>query len=377
MRRAYQAAILLSTAMIPPVAAAAPLTVIAIPPAPFIELRRDHQMVQADLLVRNNTGAQLTLAALKLRVFDNHDRLVLMRELDPNGKPPAIDMMNARALPPHSTVDFFLPFTRFDGAARLHRLHIDLLFMRAGHAPLPVPFSADQVASIDLLPRAYTAPLQCLPLRGSLLVFDGHDEFSHHRRHDLAPTFVVAPDEALNRNLYAWDFVVIDAGGQLFHGSPAGKADWFTYGAAVHAPAAGKVVSAANSEPENSFAPDGSERDAPPSGTDPHGMGNHIAIAYTGGGVGWLLHLQPGSVTVRAGQAVRAGQVVGRVGFSGDSLFPHLHYNVTNSSQFWSQGVPAYFRGIQRGAGASGDPAGNGQLDTGDLAMALPSGCVD
>lgn len=39
-------------------------------------------------------------------------------------------------------------------------------------------------------------------------------------------------------------------------------------------------------------------------------------------------HLQPGSVRVKTGELVKRGQVLGRLGNSGNSAGPHLHFHV-------------------------------------------------
>jgi murein DD-endopeptidase MepM/ murein hydrolase activator NlpD len=41
--------------------------------------------------------------------------------------------------------------------------------------------------------------------------------------------------------------------------------------------------------------------------------------------------MKPGSVIVRPGDRVPQGQPVGRIGFAGDSIFPHLHYSLMDS----------------------------------------------
>ena len=57
-------------------------------------------------------------------------------------------------------------------------------------------------------------------------------------------------------------------------------------------------------------------------------------------------HLHTGSVRVRPGQRVRAGQVLGRMGNTGASGAPHLHLDVSTSPQALAgNGVPfAYDR---------------------------------
>jgi murein DD-endopeptidase MepM/ murein hydrolase activator NlpD len=101
------------------------------------------------------------------------------------------------------------------------------------------------------------------------------------------------------------------------------------------------------------------------------GFGNHVTILHTDGRVSWLLHMQPGSVAVVPGEHVRAGQFLGKVGFSGDSLFPHLHFNVTDGSRYPSQGVPSYFKNFVRELGSRNLAESFGQVDTGDLIHSL------
>jgi murein DD-endopeptidase MepM/ murein hydrolase activator NlpD len=79
------------------------------------------------------------------------------------------------------------------------------------------------------------------------------------------------------------------------------------------------------------------------------------------------LHMRPGSLEVKTREHVRAGQILGRVGLSGDSLFPHLHFTVTEKQASPSQGVPSYFRDFTRILGSRRLPVSKGQIDTGDL----------
>jgi Peptidase family M23 len=52
-------------------------------------------------------------------------------------------------------------------------------------------------------------------------------------------------------------------------------------------------------------------------------------------------HLQPGSIKVRPGERVRLGQVMGLVGDTGNSIVPHLHFQVTDGPlSLSSNGLP-------------------------------------
>ncbi len=43
-------------------------------------------------------------------------------------------------------------------------------------------------------------------------------------------------------------------------------------------------------------------------------------------------HLQPGSLRVKFGDKVKAGQVLGLVGNTGNSSEPHLHFQLMNAN---------------------------------------------
>ena len=56
------------------------------------------------------------------------------------------------------------------------------------------------------------------------------------------------------------------------------------------------------------------------------GAGNHVVIDHGGGWRTSYGHLRRGSVTVKSGDFVKAGQKIGLVGMSGLTAFPHLHF---------------------------------------------------
>ncbi len=71
--------------------------------------------------------------------------------------------------------------------------------------------------------------------------------------------------------------------------------------------------------------------------------GNHVIMA-TGGTYALYAHLAPGSVAVTSGQQVRAGEVIGRVGHTGNSTAPHLHFHLMDSADpLRARGIPCAF----------------------------------
>ena len=92
---------------------------------------------------------------------------------------------------------------------------------------------------------------------------------------------------------------------------------------------------------------DGLPNEKPFSGHYPYNVGNHVVI--DNGEVNILLgHMQAGSISVKVGDHVETGQVIGKVGNSGWTDRPHTHIQAMTHSDksIWSgQGVPIIFDG--------------------------------
>jgi murein DD-endopeptidase MepM/ murein hydrolase activator NlpD len=93
-------------------------------------------------------------------------------------------------------------------------------------------------------------------------------------------------------------------------------------GVAVRAAARGHVLAARDGMPD-----DGMRQPGDP-GTKGRECGNGVLVDDGGGWETQYCHLQLGSVRVRKGDMVLAGQQLGLVGLSGRTDFPHLHLTV-------------------------------------------------
>ncbi len=58
--------------------------------------------------------------------------------------------------------------------------------------------------------------------------------------------------------------------------------------------------------------------------------GNGVLIEHKGGWKTQYCHLRKGSVAVKPGQKVKSGEVLGSIGLSGETAFPHVHLQVTD-----------------------------------------------
>lgn len=73
---------------------------------------------------------------------------------------------------------------------------------------------------------------------------------------------------------------------------------------------------------------DKSVRDQPAGVVAGRECGNGLVVDHGGGWETQYCHMRQGSLAVHAGEHVAAGTVLGKVGLSGDTEFPHLHLTV-------------------------------------------------
>jgi hypothetical protein len=137
---------------------------------------------------------------------------------------------------------------------------------------------------------------------------------------------------------FAIDWEQADAENRVVKGDTKTLSNYVIYGRDVLAVADGTVVSSRNDLPEQ----------VP--GALPQGMtidqadGNFVVLDIGGGAYVLYAHMQPGSVTVKAGATVKRGDVLGKVGNTGNTQAPHLHLHVMDGpSPLQSNGIPYVF----------------------------------
>ena len=137
---------------------------------------------------------------------------------------------------------------------------------------------------------------------------------------------------------FALDFsALLDRDGRTHAGDPGQNSSYFNYGQPVLAVGAGTIVEAVDRYPDQ--VPN-HHVSLPTEQQD----GNHVILKLADGVYAGYAHLEPGSVRVRAGDHVRAGQVLGRLGNTGASTGPHLHFQVMDHpSIIAADGLPFEF----------------------------------
>ncbi|WP_055701084.1 M23 family metallopeptidase [Streptomyces silaceus] len=76
-------------------------------------------------------------------------------------------------------------------------------------------------------------------------------------------------------------------------------------------------------------------------------VGNHVILDLGEGTYAAYAHVRKGSLQVRAGDKVLAGQVLGQCGNSGNSTEPHVHFQLMDGPDLnTAQGIPFTWRGV-------------------------------
>jgi hypothetical protein len=133
---------------------------------------------------------------------------------------------------------------------------------------------------------------------------------------------------------FAYDLLVIKDE-SMFAGKGEDLSDYYSFGLPVLSPANGKVTAAIDEYDDNQ--PLSPSKDAP-------AYGNAIVIDHGKGEFSMLAHLKRGSIKVKVGDTVTAGQRIAECGNSGNSPLPHLHYHLqTTGEWFKGEGLPIQF----------------------------------
>ena len=201
---------------------------------------------------------------------------------------------------------------------------------------LPASLTEDDIAPVTVSPHrpAVISP----PLRGPRWL-DGNSccDMTAHR-------MAMNP---LDGNLwvaerFAIDYVQLSPDGTVYSGDRSRPQSYPYFGTDVHAVADGPVVAVLDGLPEQI------------AGASPAGLpleqyaGNHVVQDISGDGTekryALYAHLQTGSVAVAPGDRLSAGQVLGRLGNSGNTDAPHLHFHVMSTPDpLRSNGLPFTF----------------------------------
>ncbi|MCI0442469.1 M23 family metallopeptidase [bacterium] len=190
--------------------------------------------------------------------------------------------------------------------------------------------------SIDIPVETYEQKTELLfPIKGKFMVGGGHD-FNE-------------PHKAEWSQHYAYDIIGLGPHYEVIKTDGSTNEDFYTFGMEIISPADGKVTFARNDVPDNK-KPGEVDSDVFMKMSDPIRAfpGNNVIIDHGNGEFSFLAHMKMGSVRVKTGDTVKAGQVIGLLGNSGNSDGPHLHYHfMAGPTVFKNDGLPSKFKNVE------------------------------
>lgn len=182
-------------------------------------------------------------------------------------------------------------------------------------------------------PRIRETPLAISsPVRGDRLAFINQSTNDYHFN------VLIFTDGAIyTPERFATDTLQFDESLTSYYaGDPEKNESFFNYGKPLYAVADGTVIRVVDGLPENN----GSAHDAPLDTFEDY-AGNYLVLDIGQGRYAGYMHCIPGSFKVREGDQVREGDELARLGNSGNSDAPHLHFQITDDPDvFKSRGIP-------------------------------------
>ena len=280
--------------------------------------RKPFELKRLDIL--SDSPANMPLAS-----YEGAELEKLIRNTGATATPP-----NSALIGAGTQVVVFLDVALTGTKALPHSLNHRLFFDRAQadgsvmhYDVAPGPVGIQTAAPIILRP----------PLSGTgWIPFDLMDK--GHRR-----TLMAVDGKARIGQRFAADWAKLGPDGLLVHGSDKDNANYYSFGEKVFAVADAVVADSKDGIPLNVAT------ELPAVTTMDNIAGNYLVLDLGNGRFAQYAHLEPGSIRVKTGERVHAGQVLALLGNSGNSNGPHLHFQVTDGPSFLgSEGVPYVFQ---------------------------------
>ncbi|PWK76046.1 M23 family metallopeptidase [Aminobacter sp. AP02] len=221
-------------------------------------------------------------------------------------------------------------------------------------SPIPSTFSFDGAATKIGKQAVVVQP----PLRGKgwVAVNGCCDAITSHRGAVMSVNGQLRVPER-----FAIDWIKLDDEGRVFTGDGSKLESYAYYGAPIHAAADGVVANVYDEAGEQ----------VP--GQDAKGIttanigGNMLAVDIGDGAYAFYAHLQRGSLKVKLGDRVKAGDIIGLLGNTGNSTAPHLHFHVMDGpSPLNANGLPFVFTAFSSQGVLA--PGGDDAIESGEPA---------
>ena len=242
------------------------------------------------------------------------------------------------AIPAQESRALFVDFT-VDSPAQapktvLHHLYGQGAANPGSTAPVAIDYLAAPLDVAAGVPRVIGPPVKgdrwvalngcCLPgfpHRTSLATFNG---------------------QLINGQRFAIDWKQANADGAFYTGDKTKNESYVDYGAPIYAVADGTITSTLDElDPNPPGILPATDPVLGPKITVQNVDGNHIVQDIGGGAYAFYAHLQKGSLLVQPGAKVTKGQVIAKLGNTGNANASHMHFHLMNGpSVLGSDGLP-------------------------------------
>jgi hypothetical protein len=302
---------------------------VPVPPTPFAALGKQH--LAYEVHVANHSGVDMLLR--RLEIFDGATMLARWEGGDLHAivAQRRANVGDNREIPAGGWAIAYVWVT-LDASARVPRMLRHRLTV--GDQTIEGAVSVARARALVVGP----------PLRGGdWTAANGPGNSGGHHRRALVPI----GGQAFIAQRFAIDWAKLGPTGQLFAGDQRDNRSYFAYDAEVVAVADATVEAVKDGISEN--VPGGQQLRAADQGDTLRAVpmtletvaGNYIILKLGEGSFAFYGHLKPGSLRVKAGDRVRRGVVIARVGNSGNSTGPHLHFHISDRPHpLAAEGIP-------------------------------------
>jgi hypothetical protein len=302
------------------------LLAVQVAPIPFTGSDSRTHLVY-ELSMTNFSSGDVTLEKVEILadggVVQTLDAAAISTRLQPAGTREAV-----AALTKSTQALLFIHVTLPEGAKSPRSLahRVTARFAAAPPGREEITATGGEIA-VDHSPVAVIAP----PLRGERYI--SADSCCDATRHTRATLPINGHLWIAQR--YAVDWEQLTEGGHIYVGAGDKIESYTIFGKQALACADATVASITDNLPEET--PGKYPTNIDPAAADGNAvildLGHHRFAMYA--------HMQPGSIKVHQGDKVRTGQVLGLVGNTGNSVAPHLHFQLMDGpSSLASNGLP-------------------------------------